>query len=121
MQQFHRVESYLTRVWRIYGGVPQLVKHTEEYEDDVISFFVHCHRLADWVIDHYANVTAEQEVHAFVNANPDLQLRADICNASKHCKLQRIRTGIQPSLRGRDWVIVTYRKELRKPVTFFGK
>jgi hypothetical protein len=121
MQQFHRVERYLKRMRRIYAGVPHVAKDPKEYEDDVASFFVHCHHLADWVTDHYASVTTKQEVQAFVYAHPELQLCADICNASKHCKLQRVRTGSQPSLRGKDWMIVTYKQELRKPVTFFGK
>lgn len=121
MQQFHRVERYLRRIRRIYSGVPHVTRDTKDYEDDVTSFFIQCHHLADWIIDHYAGVTTKNEVRQFVKSHQELLLCADLCNASKHCKLQRVRTGSQPNLAGKDWAIATYKAETKRPVTFFGK
>ena len=50
-----------------------------------------------------------------------LRVCSDLCNAAKHCELRKVRTEHQPNLTGEDWVIVTYEKLAKKPVTFFGK
>jgi hypothetical protein len=36
MQQLHRVERYLKRIRRIYGGTPYIAKDPKEYKDDVV-------------------------------------------------------------------------------------
>ena len=121
MLQFHRTERYLQRIRRIYAGTPHVYKNTKDYEDDVASFFIHCHHLSDWITHEYPGHVTKKQVDAFINQHDPLKVCADLCNASKHCKIQKVRTGSQPSLTGKDWMIVTYEERMKKPITFFGK
>lgn len=121
MLQFHRTERYLQRIRHIYAGTAHVYKNTKYYEDDVASFFIHCHHLCDWITHEYVGQVTKQQVDTFINQHEALRVCADLCNASKHCKIQRVRTGSQPSLTGQDWMIVTYEAKMNKPVTFIGK
>ena len=121
MLQFHRTERYLKRMRRVYAGTPHVYENPKDYEDDVASFFINCHHLSDWIAHQYSEQITKKQIDAFINQHDALRVCSDLCNASKHCKIQRVRTGSQPSLTGKEWMIVTYEQRLKKPVTFFGK
>lgn len=107
MRQFDRVERYLQRMRNIYAGVPHAYEHAAYHEDDVISFFIHCHHLRDWV-SHLNRVgETSRDVDAFINAHHELKVCADLCNGSKHCRITRVRSGRQPHIAGKLWW-VTY-------------
>jgi len=121
MEQLHRVQRYLERIQSIYSGCSHQYKYVEYYEDDVVSFFIHCHHLLDWLILNNPSDTRKKELNDFVNSHEELKICADLCNGKKHYKLSRTRTGEQPELNGNNWSIVTFTKETGKPVTFFNK
>lgn len=78
-----------------YGG--------EEFDDDVISFFIHCYHVRDWIVHlNKLGVTARQ-VDAYIDRHRALKICADLANGSKHCKLTRsLRTDRQPQIAGKE-------------------
>lgn len=45
MEQVERTERYLNRIRKIYEGTSILWEERRYYEDDVISFFMHCYHM----------------------------------------------------------------------------
>jgi hypothetical protein len=87
-EQFERVKRYYERFKEIDQGKPHCLP-TPYYEDDVYSFFIHCHHLKDWIENDPTVSVSKQEVEDFVYANPAnnaLRICADICNGAKHLK-----------------------------------
>lgn len=121
MLQFHRTERYLERMRSIYLGTPHVHQNPHYYEDDVMSFFINCHHLSDWIQHQYLAQITKVQVTEFIFQHHPLRVCSDLCNAAKHCKIQRVKTGSQPDLEGKEWRIVTYEDTLGKPVTFFAK
>ena len=99
MEQIDRATRYLERMREIYAGMAILYDDRKRFEDDVVSFFVHCHHIGDWFAQlNQVNMTPAQ-VNAFINQHEALRVCADLCNGSKHCKLTRmLRTGRQPHI-----------------------
>lgn len=104
MEQFDRAHRYLVRIRSIYAGIYAGDHKKQEYEDDVLSFFVHCFHIKDWIVHlNKIGVTAKQ-VDEFINASECLKICADLCNGTKHCILTRsARTGRQPHMSGRQY------------------
>ncbi|MHB1213842.1 MAG: hypothetical protein ACYCY9_02540 [Thiobacillus sp.] len=100
MEQFERVNRYLKRINEIYSGVFSSTGHDKyQYDDDVISFFIHCYHIRDWVIHlNKVGINARQ-VDNFINQHLALKICADLANGSKHCRLTRnLRTTDQPHI-----------------------
>lgn len=98
MEQFERSKRYLNRVRNIYSGILSPIGHDRDsYDDDVISFFIHCYHVRDWIIHlNKIGITARQ-VDQFINDHVPLRICADLANGSKHCQLTRnLRTDRQP-------------------------
>lgn len=105
MEQLKRAERYLTKLREIYEGKFAQTHDRRSYEDDLLSFFMHCYHIRDWIIRLNRIGVASREVDTFINANPCLQICADLCNGAKHCKLDRPpRSGNQPHFAGRSYV-----------------
>lgn len=121
MEQLHRAQRYLDRMREIYEGCPHKYKHVEYYEDDVISFFINCYHLLDWLIINNPSGYTKEDLNDFLNSHLELKICADLCNGKKHCQLNRTRSGEQPSMNGKNWMILTYKEELKKPITFINK
>ena len=103
MEQLDRAERYLQRVRDIYRGV--ISSHDKYlYEDDLISFFMHCYHIRDWIL-HLNNVgISAKRLDEFINSNEALRICADLCNGSKHCKLTRAtRSGKQPHVAMKEY------------------
>ena len=82
----------------IYTGVFSSTGHDKyKYDDDVISFFIHCYHVRDWII-HLNKVGMDsQQVDDYINQHKALKICADLANGSKHCELTRsLRTSKQP-------------------------
>lgn len=118
MEQFHRVERYLQRIRDVYAGCPHIFEDEHSYEDDVVSFFIHCHHLSDWIVELNRAGATRAEVNTFLNAHLELRVCADLCNRSKHCRIERARSGHPHHLAGRTWTVTTYTPATGKPVTF---
>ncbi|EGF6073333.1 hypothetical protein ICC49_003139 [Salmonella enterica] len=100
MEQVKRSKRYLNRIEKIYSGIFSSSGHNkEDYDDDVISFFIHCYHIRDWIIHlNTLNIRASH-VDIFINEHQALKICADLANGSKHCKLTRsMRTGRQPHI-----------------------
>lgn len=121
MEQLHRAQRYLDRIREMYAGTPYRFRGVENYEDDVISFFIHCHHISDWLLEHYPGRVSKAEINTYINTHEELKVCADFVNGKKHCILKRSRSGFQPAIGKRGWMIVTYKREIKKPIIFFGR
>lgn len=105
VEQLERTKRYLERVRSIYSGIISSSGHDKDsYDDDVISFFIHCYHVRDWIIN-LSNVDiSSAEVDEFINSHKPLRLCADLANGSKHCKLTRnLRTERQPNISSKEY------------------
>ena len=104
MEQFERTKRYIVRMEAIYAGLFSSSGHDKEaYDDDVVSFFIHCYHIRDWIIHlNRLGITA-REVDSYINSHRALRICADLANGSKHCKLTRsLRTDSQPHISGTE-------------------
>ena len=104
LEQLERSKRYLKKVEEIYAGIFSSSNHNKEiYDDDVISFFIHCYHVRDWIIHlNKLGVTAQQ-VDSYIDSHQPLKICADFANGSKHCKLTRsLRTDHQPHISGKE-------------------
>jgi hypothetical protein len=102
MEQLERVRRYLERIRAAYDGVPFRHDGRDYYEDDVYSFFIHCYHLADWIVALHTSGVARETVNDFINGHHELRVCADLCNGTKHCRLERKRTAKQPFVAGHN-------------------
>lgn len=98
MEQIERANRYLERIRKIYRGVERPYHSINGFEDDVVSFFIHCHHIADWVAQLNCKGISLENVNQFINSHEELKVCADFCNGSKHCRLERKRTQSQPHM-----------------------
>jgi hypothetical protein len=61
--------------------------HAAEYLDLIYAYFQNCNHLADWISADVAG--AKERVEQLVHDTVDLQICRDICNATKHYRLDR--------------------------------
>ena len=100
MEQLERTKRYLKRIENIYSGVFSSSSRDEEaFDDDVISFFIHCYHVRDWIIHlNKLGITA-RHVDSYLDSHRALRICADLANGSKHCRLTRsLRTDHQPHI-----------------------
>lgn len=100
MEQIERSKRYLNRIEKIYSGIFSSSGHDKEgYDDDVVSFFIHCYHIRDWIIELNTLNIKSVQVDIFINKHQQLKICANLANGSKHCKLKRsLRTGRQPHI-----------------------
>lgn len=105
MEQFDRAQRYLNKIRNIYSGVFSSYSHDKDgYDDDVISFFIHCHHIRDWIIQLNKVGVTPKQVESYVNEHLALKICADLANGSKHCRLTKnIRTNRQPHIAGKEY------------------
>ncbi|MDD2660164.1 MAG: hypothetical protein PHY54_10890 [Methylococcales bacterium] len=100
MEQFERTKRYLARIESLYAGILLVSDHGKDaYDDDVVSFFIHCYHIRDWIIHlNKLGITARQ-IDSYINEHKALMICADLANGSKHCKLTHsLRTDRQPHI-----------------------
>ena len=68
------------------------------YHDEVYAFFQNCHHLKDWTINDAKVSLPKNVVEQFINRNEYLKICADICNGTKHLKLDKSRSKISPKI-----------------------
>lgn len=109
MDQIDRTNRYLYRIREIYQGAYSTSNDKEAYEDDVISFFMHCYHIRDWILHLNKVGITEEELDSFIDDHYELRICADLCNGSKHCKLVRkTRSGRQPHIVGKTYSATTW-------------
>ncbi|MBB3103535.1 hypothetical protein [Azomonas macrocytogenes] len=109
MEQLERARRYLDRLRSLYSGIFTTSADRDLYEDDAISFFMHCYYVRDWIIHlNKVGITASQ-VDEFINSHNELKICTDLCNGSKHCRLERnIRSGRQPHIAAKRYDTSTW-------------
>jgi len=104
MEQIERTRRYLDRIRKIYSGVPYQ-ENSEYYTDDVISFFVHCYHIHDWISTLNTMGLSHQDIDAFINQHLELKICKGLCDGSKHCKLTRpMKTTDQPHIAVKEFI-----------------
>lgn len=105
LEQLERTRRYLQRIREIYAGVFDDGSTKQSYEDDVLSFFMHCYHVRDWLIHTKVAQVQARQVEEFISGSTCLRLCADICNGVKHCKLTKPpRSGAQPDFSGKEYI-----------------
>jgi hypothetical protein len=109
VEQIERANRYLERLRSLYCGIFTTSDDRDLYEDDAITFFMHCYHVRDWIVHlNKVGITSSQ-VDEFINSHDELKICADLCNGSKHCRLQRnIRSGSQPHIAGKSYDTSTW-------------
>lgn len=104
MEQLERARRYLLRMRAIYSGVWSDSHGRQECEDDVLSFFVHCYHIKDWIVRLNKLGITHRQVDSFIDSKECLSICTDLCNGTKHCTLTRpTRTGGQPRVAGKQY------------------
>ena len=104
LEQLERAKRFLNRIRQLYAGEGTPYEENKNHDDDVISFFIHCYHVKDWIINSNKIGISRKEVENYINDNEALRICADLCNGEKHFKLQRnSRTGKQPHLASRNY------------------
>lgn len=105
MEQLERTKRYLEKIRVIYSGIFSSAGHDKRsYDDDVISFFIHCYHVRDWIIHQNCVGVTAAEVDKFIDSHLPLRICADLANGSKHCKLtKKPRTERQPHISGKEY------------------
>jgi hypothetical protein len=92
-EQYDRMKRWYERFAAIDQGRPHDVD-SDNYLDEIYAFFLNCYHLKDWIkCDSAVPVKDQQAVEDHITANRSLRLCADICNASKHLKLETKKDG----------------------------
>ncbi len=86
-EQLQRLERNYQRFAEIDQGRPH-DRGCLHYLDEVYSFFLNCYHLKDW-LKKDPGFPGSTEVESYIDANQELQLCADICNAYKHHQLDK--------------------------------
>lgn len=90
MEQIDRTRRYLERMRKIYSGAPYEEDPTC-YTDDVLSFFIHCYHIRDWIEELNRLGITREEVNDFIAKHQELRICAELCDGTKHCRLDRNR------------------------------
>ena len=74
--------------------------------DDVLSFFMHCHHLRDWLSNDPDTPFTKDQVLTFVRETPVLAVVADICNGTKHMfRTRKPASGADPRVATQDMIM----------------
>ena len=120
--QYDRARRYLERLKMIYEGtfpVHRCFGNLDYFDDEVVSFFIHCYHVKDWIIGYSTEPLTSSEIERFINAHDELKICADFCNGEKHCKLERkTRTGSQPHFFSREQSVTHFSPESGVPSVY---
>ncbi len=109
LSQLERSRRYLERIERLYEGRAPVHENQSYHDDDVISFFIHCYHVRDWILQLNKIGITRKEVDEFISQNLALSICADLCNGEKHCRLERsMRTERQPHLASKSYSVTHF-------------
>lgn len=79
----------LGRVRRFLARLSEMRRASDEYDDDLWSYFQHCYHLRDWIINDPAvpKLTKDAIVVGY-SAIAELEVCGDLANGTKHSVLQ---------------------------------
>lgn len=112
LAQLDRGRRYLERLKHIYEGTYVAVDSPDYYDDEVVSFFIYCYHIRDWILHLSKLPVSSKQIDDFINQHEELKICADFSNGEKHCHLKRsTRTGHQPHLGYREYKVTHYTPE----------
>ncbi|MCG9776167.1 hypothetical protein L1D49_23155, partial [Vibrio diabolicus] len=105
MEQINRVERYLQRIRNVYSGENHILwGDRKSVEDDILSFFIHCHHLHEWVANLNVVGISHKDLKQFIESHESLKICADLANRSKHCRLTKKQwSQLKPHLSGTQY------------------
>ena len=96
-EQYNRMRRWYERFSAIDQGREHSV-YSDNYLDEIYSFFQNCYHLKDWIIvDKAIPADVKGSVETYINSNRSLRLCADICNSLKHLHITSNRSGESPA------------------------
>jgi len=107
-EQFERMKRWHECVKKIDQGEPHDLSFTNlppgYFYDEVYAFFQNCYHLKDWIKNDDTVKLPEKGVEDFINQSDCMRLCANICNGTKHLKLEdkRRRSDQYPDFRGQE-------------------
>lgn len=96
-EQVQRLERWFERFAEFKEGT--LDKPSSDYYMDIVhAFFQNCHHLKDWINNDPGVEIAKETVEEWISSKVELKICADICNSTKHLKLNNVRSGTTPTI-----------------------
>lgn len=104
MEQFERMQRWYERFKKIDQGTSH-ERSSEEYTDNVYAFFQNCYQLKDWIKnDDTVKLPKGFDIDKdFINKNRCMRLLADICNGTKHLRLDNERSKESPEFYSKNY------------------
>lgn len=91
-------KSQLARVRRFLMRIQTHNRSSDDYDDDMWSFFQNCWHLKDWIKnDQNVPASVRGSIERNVKLSPELLICADLANATKHLELSAPRVGAKHS------------------------
>lgn len=102
-----RYQAQIARMMRWYEKFRDINDDFQERLDDYLdiayAFFLNCYHLKDWLINDPDLIIPAEEIESYITENECLAICADICNASKHLRLDRSRSDKKPKIGSDDF------------------
>jgi hypothetical protein len=86
MEQYDRVQRWFERIEKYHKGTKEAVD-VPKVKDNYLAFFQNCYHLRDHIENDSNNSVSESDLDSFIQTTACMSLCADICNGSKHLKL----------------------------------
>jgi hypothetical protein len=98
-RQFERVERWYNRLQKMKDAdMSNFPDAMNLVSDTMYAFFINCYHLKDWIINDELVTLPNKKtiIKEFIENNDCMKLCADVCNGTKHLKLNHIRNDVQP-------------------------
>ena len=103
-EQWARVERWFARFGEINAGrTPN--SESDYYQDEAYAFFQNAHHLKDWLKNDPSSSASARDIETVIDSSTNLSLCADLCNGSKHLKLDAPRASPDKRIGKRDFAM----------------
>ena len=96
--QYDRMMRWYERFKEIDQGKKDYTPDFFHDHDIVYAFFQNCYHLKDWIINDPSVTLPRNNVEDYIDKNDCLKICSDIANGTKHLKLDKSRSGINPTI-----------------------
>lgn len=119
IEQLNRTKRWHEKIKLILVSELPTKEIDENNRDIIYAFFQNCYHIKDWVISSFP--LKKSAVEEFIQSNNDLKICRDICNGSKHLKLNNysVDPNISNNLHGRFYSI-SINNNVRTEVIYFA-
>jgi hypothetical protein len=105
-EQFERMNRWYDRFAAINDGRIHDMS-SENYVDEIYSFFQNCYHLKDWIKNDSEMTTQapKDRVEAYITSNRFLSLSAHLCNSTKHLIIDKSRSKEEPNFGQKNFAL----------------